>query len=174
MQEFRSQRQNLISMLRNLAFLSVLVLCVSCSSIKGDSGKTVYRDGQPAATHVPDGDPEMAAAEATARESLPEFIAELKKELAKPTTQLEFSIKTAFPHDDSFEHMWVDVERFENGVFHGTLGNEPLYVKNLKVGDAVQVKQDEIEDWIIVDDAGNMRGGFTAKLLMEREEAKGK
>lgn len=174
LQESTGHSRYLRDMMRNLAFLCVLVLCVSCSSTKSGPEGSLYRDGEPPVSAVEDNDPELAAAEAKARTSLPEFISELQKQQAKTTGQVTFSIKTSFPANGSAEHMWVDVEKFEQGVFFGILGNDPIYAKNLKLGDAVQVKQDAVEDWIIMDDAGNMRGGYTAKLLMEREAAKGR
>lgn len=176
MQENPNRARYFKAMMRNLALLGALVLCVSCSSIKGGSGKTVYREGEPIATHVPDGDPEMKAAEAKARETMPEFMAELKKELAKPagTSKLMFAIKSTFSADGQDEHMWSDVTKFENGIFHGNLANTPLYITSIKAGDPVQVAEDKVEDWAIFDENDNMRGGYTAKLLMEREEAKGK
>lgn len=174
MKESTDRLRYLKNMIRHFAFLCILVLCVSCSSTKSGPERSINGDGEPPVSEVEDNDPELAAAEAKARASLPEFISELQNEQTKTTGQVTFSIKTSFPANDSAEHMWVDVEKFEQGVFFGTLGNDPIYAKNLKIGDAVQVKQDAVEDWIIMDDAGNMRGGYTAKLLMEREEAKGK
>lgn len=158
MQEFKRQTRNLKGMMRNLAFLSVLALCVSCSSNKGEIQDTVYRDGQPPASPLLANDPEMEAATKKAKETLPEFIAALEKELANPDqpSKLSFAVRHAFdaPHNAK-EHMWVDVVGLQNGVLQGKLRSDPIYVKTLKVGDAVQVYPAGVDDWIILDDAGN-------------------
>lgn len=164
-------------MLRFLGLSVVLVLAAGCSTKPSASNETIYREDQPPVSAVKDDDPEMAAASKKAISELPIFIAECKKELAKPAKErkLMLSVKSAFaaPTGQS-EHMWSEVTGYKDGVFTGVLGNDPVYVTNVKQGDPVEIKQSEVEDWIIMDESGNMRGGYTAKLLMEREGAKGK
>lgn len=45
------------------------------------------------------------------------------------------------------EHMWVKVHSVVNDELVGELDNEPAYCSNLKNGDPVVVKRDEIEDY---------------------------
>ena len=63
--------------------------------------------------------------------------------------------------------MWVtDLTVTEEG-FKGILGNEPEYVKDHQMGDAVDVKQENVTDWMILHD-GQMLGGFSVHLLCSR------
>jgi uncharacterized protein YegJ (DUF2314 family) len=53
-------------------------------------------------------------------------------------------------------------------VFKGVLANEPFDIPGKHLKDPVEVKREDVSDWIIRE--GNiMLGGYTAKLLMERE-----
>ena len=82
----------------------------------------------------------------------------------------EFSIKSPFKTDSGkYEHMWVMWVVYADGKFKGKLGNSPLDIKTLKVGDPVQIDRKNVSDWIIMD-GDKMLGGYTAKLLMEREK----
>ena len=170
---------------RSLALLLVSALSVSCntredresSTVADSSSKTVYREDEPPVSEVAADDPEMAAAIKEAKETLPEFIAAVKKGLANPKAKPDkvFNIKIALPTPDGTnEHIWVEVDGLEGKTFSGRIANEPLNLPNVKLDDAVKVEQREIEDWYISDDNGIVRGGFTAKVLMDREAAKGK
>jgi len=48
--------------------------------------------------------------------------------------------------------------------FEGLLGNEPIYVKNLHLGDTIQADMKNISDWMIIDD-NRLLGGFTLHVL---------
>lgn len=164
-------------MLRFLGLSVVLVLAVGCSTKPSASNETIYREDQPPVSAVKDGDPEMAAATKKAISELPMFITECKKELAKPAKErkLMLSVKSAFAAPTGQEeHMWSEVTGYKDGVFTDVLGNDPVYATNFKQGDPVEIQQSDVEDWVILDEKDNMRGGYTARLLMEREEAKDK
>jgi uncharacterized protein YegJ (DUF2314 family) len=63
--------------------------------------------------------------------------------------------------------MWVDELAFADDQFEGRLVNEPLYVQDLRLGDHVIVKLDEISEWIIID-GDLLLGGFTIHVLRDR------
>jgi uncharacterized protein YegJ (DUF2314 family) len=48
--------------------------------------------------------------------------------------------------------------------FKGIVGNDPVYVKNIKMGDTVSVETENISDWMIIDN-GKLLGGFTIYVL---------
>ena len=76
-----------------------------------------------------------------------------------------FSIKTKFTDDlGNVENMWVDTKKYDNGVFSGTLGNDPVLVTSIKFGDPVTVRKEDVQDWILHD--GYLKaivGGFSLK-----------
>jgi uncharacterized protein YegJ (DUF2314 family) len=113
-------------------------------------------------------DAEMNAAIRKAKDTIDDFI----KELAKPKGR-HFSVKTPLmtPAGNP-EHIWVDVDSYENGLFKGKLGNDPLNLPGKKLGDPVEVKKHDISDWMIMDStSGELKvtGGYTAEVLMKRE-----
>ncbi len=109
-------------------------------------------------------DPEMNAAIQQARSTLEQFIAALE---SPSTTQTYFSIKAGFPFDGSLEHLWLSDVYYDGESFRGVLGNEPIYVESLHLGDEVTVRTAEVSDWMIVDD-GRLLGGFTIHVLRSR------
>lgn len=113
-------------------------------------------------------------------------IAQSKKEigtfieaLANPkASQTYFSVKKPFPYQDgdatSHEHIWLSDVSFRDGKFQGLVGNDPVDVKGLKLGDKVELAKDEASDWMIIDD-GYLIGGYTIIALrdgMSPEERK--
>ncbi len=146
-----------------LAPLMLAVLLAGCG--QGDGQPRDESD--PLVFTVEENDPEIAAAIAEARRSIDEFIAHLQN---PSPTMMHFSVKKPFPaRDGSREHIWVDVTEFRDGKFHGKIGNNPVAVEGIALGDAVTVAKDDISDWIIVD-GDNIIGGFTTEVMRKRQE----
>jgi uncharacterized protein YegJ (DUF2314 family) len=115
---------------------------------------------------VPQNDPEMAAAILQAQKTLPEFIDHLKNPLPK---QNFASLKARFPYDDlgNYEDIWIGNLAYDGEVFTGTIGNDPAFVTNLKFGDKVTIKPQDVSDWMIVQD-GKLVGGYTILVVRSR------
>ena len=65
-----------------------------------------------------------------------------------PQTLVGCYVKKGFPVESANvekEHMWVKVISVKDGVLIGTLANDPLYLIEMRCGDKVEVKLDEIE-----------------------------
>ena len=144
-----------------LVLLLLSVFMTSCRFVNeflaGEDGNVI---------DVPADDAEMNAAIQKAKETLGIFVHALR---APTPTQTHFSVKAVFPYEDGQdgEHMWIGDLSFDGSHFHGILGNEPVYVKNLHYGDAVTVKVEDVTDWIIIDD-GKLVGGFTISVLLNQ------
>ena len=96
--------------------------------------------GEPVAAFVERDDPDIAAASAKARATLPDFLAVLDK--GAPNAggyQVKFALTPT-------EHIWVENVVRDRGTLTGTLGMKPLRSAHQK-GDRVTVKLDEISDW---------------------------
>lgn len=114
---------------------------------------------------VQDDDPEMKAATAKARSTLPEF----EKLLASPPpAQTYIAIKAAFEHgDNDSEHMWLNQIIVTADGYHGRLENEPQYVRSLEIGQLVFVRRDRVSDWLAIHD-GVLVGGYTMRVIRSR------
>jgi uncharacterized protein YegJ (DUF2314 family) len=104
----------------------------------------------------------MNAAFKQARASIGDF----KKVLAAPAKgQSHMYIKAPFTDGVTTEHMWVEDISFKDGVFSGTIANDPLTISNYKYEQAVTVKESTISDWQYVQD-GKLVGGFTLRKTL--------
>jgi len=116
-------------------------------------------------------DEDMNAAIERARATVDSFIARLQN--PQPSDD-GFSVKMTVEDGDEVEHFWVGDITYTDGSFAGTIGNDPQWVRNVRLGQAVQVKPEDITDWMFLDD-GRLVGNFTLRVLLERmpeEQAK--
>ena len=152
--------------MRKILIALPLLFCLGCQKGSAPGGSTdVLGSEDDPVTMVDVDDPEMAAAEKQARESLDDFI----KAMQNPEpNQSDFSVKHSFKDGEANEHMWITDLTYVQGKFSGILGNEPALVRNMKIGDKVTINRDQVEDWLYFE-GEELIGGYTAKLLMSRE-----
>jgi uncharacterized protein YegJ (DUF2314 family) len=134
-----------------------------------DSGGTfVERARRDEISKVAKDDPDMAAAFRKARDTLPEFLA-----LARaPRPSIDhLAVKVGIPHgDDGSEFFWLSPFEPRGGKYTGRINNTPRMAKTVKFGQVIEFSEDEIVDWLYLED-GKMRGNFTACAMLKREPA---
>ena len=137
------------------------------TAMKGaDALKALRKSSNAAVIGSSGDDPKMLAATAEARRTWPEF---LKAFSDKPENSESFSAKFPFDAPDQKEFMWVEVVSINGDTVVGRLGNDPVWVKDLKLGDEVKMKVSQLSDWMYVKD-GEIVGGYTVKVLMEKQQ----
>ena len=81
------------------------------------------------------------------------------------------SLKVAFHLENSTvtkEYIWVGPFSTDgNGNFKGFLGNQPVHLTNLNIGDEVSFTADQIIDWSIWMKDGKSYGGYTTRVILE-------
>ena len=92
-------------------------------------------------------------------EKLDNFIAVLK---TPKKGQEQFSVKFIVEVKDEAEMLWLTEPKFDKGVFTGKLANQPAIAKHLKMGEVIKVKEDDVVDWMYVED-GKLQGGYTIR-----------
>ena len=110
----------------------------------------------------------MNAAFAKARSETDAFI-----KIMQSGTPSSCSVKIGVSDHGSVEYFWLDKLTYNNGVFSGTIDNDPELVKNVKMGQKIDVKKEEIFDWLYMKD-GKMYGNYTVRVLlpkMSKEDA---
>ena len=114
---------------------------------------------------VPKIDEEMVLAKAKARETLPLFWAKF----ANPApNENGFVLKVALPHGNgSTEHIWTRNVEMKDGKIFATINNVPRHVKNVRLGDRIEVKEEQISDWLYLRD-GKIVGNYTLKPVLKR------
>lgn len=147
-----------------------LVLLIATSCTPSSTDPTSENDPL-AVVEVANDDPAMQKAIAEARGSVDRFIAALQN---PSPTQESFSIKMLVEDGEKGEHMWLFPVEFQDGVFKGQVNNDPADLPNVKFGDERSVSQDQITDWMYMEE-GRIAGGYTLRVLIEQappEQAK--
>jgi len=139
------------------AVVVVAILGISAASSRAEDHSPVI--------DVPTTDPEMAAAIARARATLPAFWASY--EAPKPS-ETGHSLKVRFPTSPrNGEHIWMmDVKRLPNGLYSGRFGNAPRDLPGRKEGDLAEFREADISDWMFMRN-GKIVGCETMKPLLK-------
>lgn len=129
-------------------------------------------DGDPVAaitelTNVPvvpvdENDPRMVAAVAEARKRWPEFLAAYEKRSPDQT----FSLKGPVTRGGNTEFIWISVISIEGEFVRGELGNDPVDLGNLQIGDEVEIRAADLNDWVYPK-GDDLVGLFTVKVVSE-------
>ncbi|NWJ42592.1 MAG: DUF2314 domain-containing protein [Geothrix sp.] len=149
----------------NHILLSFLLFATAFTACKPKAGQIVKRSGEPDMAYVAPDDQAMNAAILKARSTLSTF----KQNLVKPPANAtDFSVKVAFSYGpEKFEHIWLSNPEFKDGQIYGSIGNEPVDLKNFKLGQRVSANESAISDWMFLEN-GLLRGGFTLRVLLDK------
>ena len=106
----------------------------------------------------------MSRARQKAKDTQSQFVTALA---ANKQGTTGFAIKKSFPatgSDLDGEHIWLSQVTWDGKMFIATVDNEPVYTKAVKLGDKVEVRPDELSDWMYFDD-GKLQGGYTIRAM---------
>ena len=132
--------------------LIILATAVSCGG-KKEPPKTLAKGGYDIK--------EMDQAIARARKEVDTFIAEFSKKAGS-----DFAVKAPIKDKNGTEHFWLTDIQFKDGMFEGTIGNDPGVVENVKHGQKWKIKKSDISDWMFMRD-GKMHGNYTLRPLLK-------
>ena len=140
--------------------IASLILCLLLSLLSACSkrDKVINVEGD---------DPEMVAAIATARKTLPHFWQVYEKPVRGETN---FALKVKITDKQGTEYFWAtEIER-RDGKIVGTINNDPNIVKSVKLGDRMEIPEADISDWLYMRD-DKMIGNQTVKPLFKQMPA---
>jgi len=109
-------------------------------------------------------DPEMTAAIAKARETLPQFWEVFDK---RERGESEFALKVRITDKRGTEHFWATGIERRDGKTMGTINNDPNTVAGVRIGDRIEIPETDITDWLYMRD-GKMVGNYTLKPLFRK------
>lgn len=126
--------------------------------------KVIDREGEPSMVYIPNEDERMNWAIEKANLTLWYF----EESLRNPKHyQNYFSIKVCIMDGEIGEHIWLIEPHFdEDGNLFGTVGNEPVDVKTVKLDQKIGIDRDFISDWMIIEN-GRLVGGYTLRAIRE-------
>ncbi|WP_312014709.1 MULTISPECIES: DUF2314 domain-containing protein [unclassified Bradyrhizobium] len=112
------------------------------------------------------GDPEIIAAIAQARSTLPKFWASY--DAPKPS-ETGHSLKARFPYpNNSGEHIWMaEVKKIGNGRYSGRFANAPVHLRGKRAGDLAEFREADISDWMFLRN-GKIVGGETIRPMLKK------
>lgn len=111
---------------------------------------------------VPNEDPGMAAAMRKARATLKDFLATASK--PSPTVK-GFAVKVPVREGKEAEYFWIAPFQQKGVRFTGQINNTPRTVRNVKAGQTIEFAEEEIADWLYLDN-DKMKGNYTACVLI--------
>jgi len=120
--------------------------------------------------HVPviaikDDDPRMIAAVDQARGRWPEFVTAFENRRPGQV----FSVKVRLADENAVEYMWISVTALEGDYLYGKLDNEPVGLRQVRLGSRIRSLVSEINDWTFLE-GKTLRGGFTIEVLRRAKE----
>ena len=95
--------------------------------------------------NVEDDDPEMVAAIAKARATLPQFWQVFEK---RERGESMFALKVKITDKRGTEHFWANEIERRDGRTMGTINNDPNIVASVKLGDRIEIPEVDISDWL--------------------------
>ena len=147
------------------ALTILLAFCAaSCGGINEDQARVLQGESGLSRSAVRAGDPEMDAAMAEARASLPEFLRAFR--LASPD-HAGFAVKKEYRRNQYVEYIWITDLKINGSVFEGTSGNDSEDTVGVRFGDPARVTFDEVCDWMYTDN-GVLVGGRTVRVVYSR------
>ncbi len=153
-----------------LLICCIVVFPLSCSRSKSKEGAAGDQPLQDKPTMVVAGDPDMEAAFAKARSKLPLFW----KAFERPTRgETKFALKVKITDASGAEYFWVNRIQKKGDKVSGTINNEPHIVKSVKLGQRIDIADDQIVDWLFMRN-DKMVGNETLRPIlkkMPKEEA---
>ena len=145
-------------------YTSTLLIIIGLVACNNKQTTKAEREGEPAIFLVTDNDTEMNVAIKTANQTLEKFNKALKS--SNPNYKY-FALKTRFKTQNGGEHIWVSDITFKDNNYWGVVDNLPESTTDVKIGDTVQILNDNISDWMYIDNQ-KLCGGYTIRLLRRR------
>lgn len=131
---------------------------------KKDQNNVRKRPNQPDVIDIQSEDEKMNWAMEKSRLTIHHF----KKSLKQPNpNQQYFSVKVKIEDAGKVEHIWLIEPSFDNdGNLFGTVGNEPIDVKSVRLNQKIGIDEKLVSDWMIIEN-GRLIGGYTIRAVRD-------
>jgi uncharacterized protein YegJ (DUF2314 family) len=148
-----------------LSRCSRLITVMAAVAVLGAATVGVRAEDRSPVIDVRNGDPEMNAAIAQARSTLPKFWASYE---APQPSETGHSLKVRFPYgSNNGEHIWMaDVKKIADGRYSGQFANTPVHLRGKRAGDVVEFRDADISDWMYLRNS-KIVGGETIRPMLK-------
>lgn len=149
----------------------LLIAALACTLAACNNAKKEPKQSDTGTTHkmveLKTDDEKFLELKKVAQKELPKFLDSLKAYAAD--SNYRFIVKSDYAEGDKHEHMWSVVYKYDNGTFESIFADSAYYLKSFKMGDKIQVKREDVEDWAIYDNKRNTEtGNFSDKYLRSK------
>lgn len=155
-------------MTKLIQILILLPFCFSCGNTQSEIQPGLDNLGFDTTANtysVTEEDTSMNSAISKAIGSLDKFDRALK---SGNTSYTDFAVKKRYrTPNGGAEHMWIVGIKLENEYYKGFVNNDAEKTTEVKYGDTVIVRKDEITDWMYLD-KNVLRGGYTIREIRNR------
>ena len=118
--------------------------------------------------HIDQGDEELTAIAKYARDTLPVFIRHmLRPAKGEDNFRVKYPFRANRGSGFSMEQLWLSDIMYKDGVYYGTVSNDPFYVDSLKKGDTIALNIEDITDWMYTS-GEKIIGGRSIKYLLNQ------
>jgi len=145
----------------------ILFFCAAClPACKKPTPNGAANEARSNYSHVPDNDAAMELAIATAKRTSGTFLQALRD--PKPSDH-DFFLKKPYRvgQGNGQEHMWIGEVSEVGDHLEGIIANDAFETKEVKLGQKVSLKLEEISDWKYVD-GKRLIGGYTIRYFYDR------
>ena len=140
-----------------------LLIFILCGCQKKD--EVIKRKNEPDIHLLEGEDSEMNSAIEAAQKSLYKF----KKAITSENPNYyNFALKEIFnTSDGGGEHIQISEIQYDNEKYYGIVDGKPISTKEVKFGDTIEVKYQDITDWMYFD-KNIVKGAYTTRVLRTR------
>jgi len=134
-------------------------------ALLGAATVSVRAEDRSPVVDVRTGAPEMNAAIALARTTLPKFRASYA---APKESEAGHSLKVRFPYgSNSGEHIWMaEVKKIADGRYSGRFANAPRHLPGKRAADLAEFTEADISDWMFLRNC-KIVGGETIRPMLK-------
>lgn len=161
--------------MKNFLLLHFVTAFTFCNSQQATTDKTKTEPStkfENSVYEVDNTDKEMLTAIKKAKSTFSQFENALE---SKNENYKNFTLKKAFQSPNGEEQLWIMyIMKIPNSKkFVGIVGNEPMYTKEVKFDDTVEIEPEEVTDWMYFDHS-IVKGAYTLHVLRDRMSAEEK
>lgn len=146
---------------KSITCLLILLFAFNCQK----KDEVVKRENEPDVHLLEGEDVEMNEAIENAQKTLFKFKNAITSE---NPDYYNFALKQRFNTDDNGgEHIWISYVEYYDDKYFGIVDGKPISTTEVKFGDTIVVKFQNITDWMYFD-KNIVKGAYTTKVLRKR------
>ena len=146
---------------RFLKFLFLIFITIGCQK----TDEIVKRENEPNIHLLQGEDVEMNLAIDNAKKTIDKFKTAIT---SQNPDYYNFALKERFKTDDEGgEHIWISEIQYYDNKYFGIVDGKPISTTEVKFGDTIEVKFQNITDWMYFD-KNIVKGAYTTKVLRKR------